>query len=99
MSILRKEWETTLRTKRRSGVPYKTYSTLHPYGLTRRENEVWGWLARGYTDQQIAVALGISPATVENHIKMIVERLPIGQAGEVRRLRAALLYNGIAIPG
>lgn len=95
MPVLQEKSENTLDTKRRSRLPYTTYSTRHPYGLTRRENEVWGLLASGYTNRQIANALGITVVTVENHTTMILDRLPIGGAFMVRRLRAALLYHGI----
>lgn len=44
---------------------------LHPAGLTEREVEVLGLLARGRTNRQIADALVISPKTVGAHVEHI----------------------------
>ena len=84
-----------MTTLPRTRKPYTTYATSHIYGLRRREDEVWGWVAKGYTNQQIASALGITIATAENHVESLLDRLPIGEPLMVRRLRAALLYHGI----
>ena len=40
-----------------------------PKGLTQREVEVLGLLARGLQTKQIANALGISPKTADTHIQ------------------------------
>lgn len=40
-----------------------------PAGLTERESEVMGLLARGLQTKQIATALGISPKTADTHIQ------------------------------
>jgi DNA-binding CsgD family transcriptional regulator len=42
-----------------------------PVGLTKREAEVLGLLARGYLTKQVAYALGISRYTVTDHIRHI----------------------------
>ena len=55
-------------------------------GITPREAEVLGWIARGKTNNEIARALFISPHTVRKHIENIFEKL------DVRTRTAAALY-------
>ncbi|HEY7927269.1 MAG: response regulator [Candidatus Dormibacteria bacterium] len=43
--------------------------------LTRRETEVLRLLARGLSNQAIAADLGISLATVRNHVQSVIEKL------------------------
>jgi DNA-binding NarL/FixJ family response regulator len=43
--------------------------------LTRREREVLQCLARGLTQQEVAVTLGISVATVERHVHNLLPKL------------------------
>jgi two-component system response regulator NreC len=53
--------------------------------LTRREREILGYIAEGYTSPQIAKMLFISKKTVENHRANIMEKLAIHDtAGLVR---------------
>lgn len=47
------------------------------HGLTAREAEVLGWIARGKTNAQIARLLFISPHTVRKHIENIFEKLGV----------------------
>lgn len=42
-----------------------------PGGLTPREVEVLGLIARGLTNRQVAARLGVSPKTVGNHVERI----------------------------
>jgi HD-GYP domain-containing protein (c-di-GMP phosphodiesterase class II) len=46
-----------------------------PAGLTAREVEVFGLLARGRTNKQIAGALHITPKTVANHVEHIYGKI------------------------
>jgi DNA-binding CsgD family transcriptional regulator len=46
-------------------------------GLTRRESEVVGWVARGMTNVEIAAALFISPQTVRKHLENVFEKLGV----------------------
>jgi DNA-binding CsgD family transcriptional regulator len=55
-------------------------------GLTAREAEVLGWIARGRTNAEIARLLFISPHTVRKHIENIFEKL------DVRTRTAAAAY-------
>jgi DNA-binding CsgD family transcriptional regulator len=55
-------------------------------GLTPREAEVLGWIARGKTNNEIAGLLFISSHTVRKHIENIFEKL------DVRTRTAAALY-------
>ena len=50
--------------------------------LTKREQEVLVLLARGHNQQQIAVALFISPKTVATHIQHILRKLDVHSRAE-----------------
>ena len=45
--------------------------------LTPRERELVLWLARGKTDRDIAVLLGISPRTVHKHLQRAYAKLGV----------------------
>ena len=45
--------------------------------LTRREREVLRWVALGMQNKQVARALGISLATVRNHVHSILDKLGV----------------------
>jgi DNA-binding CsgD family transcriptional regulator len=60
-------------------------------GLTPREAEVLGWLARGGTNADVAAALFISPQTVRKHLENIFEKLG------VRTRTAAAAYARTAL--
>jgi DNA-binding CsgD family transcriptional regulator len=59
-------------------------------GLTPREAEVLGWVARGKTNVEIADALFISPQTVRKHLENIFEKL-----GVRTRTAAAAYARGV----
>jgi DNA-binding NarL/FixJ family response regulator len=48
-----------------------------PAGLTARESQVLGLLARGMSNKGIAHQLGISPKTVSNHLEHIYTKLAV----------------------
>jgi DNA-binding CsgD family transcriptional regulator len=50
---------------------------LAPPPLTRREQEVLAGIASGLQNKEIAVRLGISLATVRNHVHAILEKLQV----------------------
>lgn len=45
--------------------------------LTEREREILSLVARGYTNQQLAVHLVLSPKTVRNHLSNIFAKLQV----------------------
>jgi DNA-binding CsgD family transcriptional regulator len=54
--------------------------------LTRREAEILAWLAQGRTNEEIGLALSISPLTVKKHLEHIYSKLGIhGRAAAVAR--------------
>lgn len=57
-----------------------------PGGLTGRETDVLRLLARGHTNRQIAMRLGISPKTVSNHVEHVYSKLGVSSRA------AATLY-------
>ncbi len=63
--------------------------------LSRREQEVLAWLARGRSAKAISRILGISQRTVEVHSASIVEKL-----GARNRLHAVAIavHAGMAAP-
>jgi DNA-binding NarL/FixJ family response regulator len=66
-----------------------------PAGLSERECEVLGLLARGLATKQVARRLGISPKTCDHHIQRLY-----GKAGVSTRAGATLfaLEHGLVRP-
>lgn len=59
--------------------------SLHPVPsgeLTAREREVLGYLHLGYTNQQIALALGSAPRTVRNQLSSVYAKLGVASRAE-----------------
>lgn len=54
-------------------------------GLSEREREVLGYVARGLSYKEIGEALGISSKTVENHTRNILKKLHLSRKGELIR--------------
>ncbi len=54
----------------------------YPGGLTRREVEVLGLVARGFTNSEIGKQLYISPHTVARHIQNILEKTGMANRAE-----------------
>jgi DNA-binding NarL/FixJ family response regulator len=50
--------------------------------LTPREREVLGYLHLGYSNQQIALALGSAPRTVRNQLSRVYDKLGVGTRAE-----------------
>jgi len=67
-----------------------------PAGLTPREAEVIGLLARGLQTKQVATALGISPKTADTHIQSAYRKM-----GVSTRAAAALfaMEHGLVASG
>jgi non-specific serine/threonine protein kinase len=81
------------RSSPASVAPPASVSTAHPAGLSRREAEVLGLIARGRTTQEIAGDLVISVNTVERHITHVYQK--IGARGRAEATAYAL-QQGLA---
>ena len=53
------------------------------YGFTAREREITALAARGRTTKQMAVELGISPFTVQDHLKAVFAKTGVQSRGEL----------------
>lgn len=63
-----------------------------PDGLTPRESEIAGLIARGRTNKEIARELCIEISTVKNHVHNMLEKLGVrGRAEAAARVQAHLL--------
>lgn len=51
--------------------------------LTQREGQVATLIAQGLSNKEIALALGIGPATVKNHVHNILEKLHVARRGAI----------------
>ncbi len=49
-------------------------SPLDAWGVTHRESEVWGLLAEGLTNREIATRLSVSPRTIEKHVENLLRK-------------------------
>lgn len=53
------------------------------YGLTNRERDVAHRVVRGGTTTELAVGLGVSPLTVQQHLKSIFHKVGVSSRGEL----------------
>lgn len=67
-------------------------SAKEGYGLTPREREVLGYLARGASNKDIADALGVKVVTVKLHVRGICRKL-----NAKNRTQAALQASSLGI--
>jgi DNA-binding CsgD family transcriptional regulator len=56
---------------------------LEAYGVTEREREVTGMIARGLQTAAMAAELGISQHTVRDHVKSVLEKVGAASRGEL----------------
>jgi DNA-binding CsgD family transcriptional regulator len=73
---------------------------LRGLGLTVRESEVLGLVARGRSTSETSAELGLSPRTVEKHLEHVHSRLGVRDRAEaVATAWAAVTAPGPARPG
>ena len=51
-------------------------------GLSQRETTVLDWLRQGLSNKEIALAMGISPRTVQKHLQRIYHHLGVQTRAE-----------------
>lgn len=76
-----------------SNVVYLKMLTL-PYAtrnLTKRQREVLQWVGDGKTTQDIAILLGLTPATIEKHLRLAREALDVETTAQA--VLKASFYN------
>lgn len=61
----------------RSAVPESAAAASGLSGLTGRENEVLNWIARGKSNPEIAIILGVSVRTVYKHVENLFAKLGV----------------------
>lgn len=54
--------------------------------LSQRETEVLKLVARGYADKEVAARLGISPSTVDTHVRSIFRKFSVHSRSQLRRV-------------
>lgn len=54
--------------------------------LTARETEVFNYLARGFSDKEVAARMGIAPSTVDTHVRSVYRKLSINSRSQLRNL-------------
>jgi DNA-binding CsgD family transcriptional regulator/tetratricopeptide (TPR) repeat protein len=59
----------------------RTSTRAHPFGLTRREDEVLLLLCDGLTNEEIASRLVLSTRTVDHHVSAVLGKLGVGSRG------------------
>lgn len=67
----------------RSASPAATAVRLEAHGVTAREREIAGCLAAGLTNSEIAQQLVLSPYTVQDHIKSLLEKTGVSSRQEL----------------
>ena len=59
--------------------------------LSPREEEIFGYLQRGYSNRQIALVLGTSPLTVRNQLARLFRKVGVSSRAELVGLAASCL--------
>jgi len=73
---------TTLEQAGPGKTPLAKRAAALPDGLTAREAEVLGLLARGLTNREIADRLVVSPSTVHQHLVNVYTKIGVGRRAE-----------------
>ncbi len=75
-------WLASPRGQRRSPGAAAPVPTTYE-ALTRRERDVVGLLARGFTNRQIAAALVVTEGTAENYVQRVLSKLGFNNRAQV----------------
>jgi DNA-binding NarL/FixJ family response regulator len=60
-------------------------------GLSKRESEVLAWLRQGMSNKEIALALEVSPRTIQKHLQRIYLHLDVHTRAEaIVRMRQGI---------
>jgi DNA-binding NarL/FixJ family response regulator len=51
-------------------------------GLTKREQTVFTWLLKGLSNKEIALAIDVSPRTVQKHLQRVYQHLGVRTRAE-----------------
>jgi DNA-binding NarL/FixJ family response regulator len=65
--------------------------------LTPREREIAALVSRGLPNKEVARRLGVSGATVKNHVHNILQKLNLQRRGEIAVLRAGAVFSRSAL--
>lgn len=86
-----------MTTSRRSAGPREqttpSLGQLSHFGLSKRELEILGWVARGKTNAEIGLILDISRRTVNKHLEHVYVKLGV----ENRMAAVALIGNATQV--
>jgi DNA-binding CsgD family transcriptional regulator/tetratricopeptide (TPR) repeat protein len=89
-----------LRALGEQGVPRgpRPATAANPAGLTSRQAEVFGLVAAGLSNTEIAARLVLSDRTVDNHVSAILRKLGVRTRGEASAQAARLGLPGPGLP-
>ena len=62
--------------------------------LSPREQEIFAYLERGYSNRQIALVLGTSPLTVRNQLARLFRKVGVSSRAELVGLAASCVRSG-----
>jgi DNA-binding CsgD family transcriptional regulator len=61
-------------------------------GLTKREQTVLSWLLKGLSNKEIAMAIDVSPRTVQKHLQRVYQHLGVRTRAE------AIVWSQVRVP-
>jgi len=67
-------------------LPPTCLQSKHPFGLTRREQQLIEMMGRGLTNKEIATQLNLSEQTVKNHVHRVLQKVGAGDRLEAVEL-------------
>jgi HD-GYP domain-containing protein (c-di-GMP phosphodiesterase class II)/DNA-binding CsgD family transcriptional regulator len=74
-SVGRLDTDAVVAVLEAAGHPVTGTRPARPAGLSAREVEVLGLLAKGMTNKQIAKSLSVAPATIDHHVRHIYNKI------------------------